>query len=249
VTIDYGAITAELAFGGLRINLVPKEGGNTYKGALFVTGVSGGWQSDNLTADLQTRGLPAPNTMKLAYDINPSFGGPIMKEKIWFFASGRAQTNQNYIAGLFANANAGDPTKWTYVAADGTNGTARDQAIFDITQKGINARITGQLNSKNKLSIYGDTQSRVWNDGRAGVSPESFVAYRFPVLRLVQAGWTSTISSRSLLEVRFSNRGESFGNRPDRSAPWDSMIPVFEQSKSLQYRGRGGDGGVSGLLG
>ena len=31
-TVDYGAISAELAFGGLRINIVPKEGGNTFAG-------------------------------------------------------------------------------------------------------------------------------------------------------------------------------------------------------------------------
>ena len=249
VAVDYGAISAELAFGGLRINVVPKEGGNTFKGALFITGVNSSWQSDNLTQDLMNRGLPAPNKMKLAYDINPSFGGPILKEKLWFFASGRAQTNQNYIAGLFANVNAGDPSKWAYVPADGNSGRPLNQGIFDITQKSIDLRLTGQVGQKNKLSIYGDNQSRVWNDGRAGVSPESVVAYRFPVLRLVQAGWTSTLSSRSLLEVRFANRGESFGNQPDLSAPWDSLIPVMEQSLGLQYRGRGGDGGANGLLG
>src|SRR5581483_11271159 len=81
------------------------------------------------------------------------------------------------------------------------------------------------------------------------VSPESVVAYRFPTLRLVQAGWTSTLSSRLLLEVRYANRGEAFGNQPDLSGVWSTMIPVLEQSTNLQYRGRGGDGGVSGLLG
>jgi hypothetical protein len=243
VAIDYGAISAELAFGGLRINLVPKEGGNTFKGSLFLTGVNDKWQSDNLTADLQSRGLPAPNRMKLAYDINPSGGGPIVRDKLWFFASGRAQTNQNYIAGQFANANAGDPSKWTYVA------DLSNQEAFSITQKGIDTRLTWQASEKNKFSIYGDNQSRVWDDSRAGVSPESVVAYRFPVLYLMQAGWTSTLSSKLLLEVRYSNRGEAFGNRPDLSAPWNTLIPVLEQSTNLQYRGRGGDGGVSGLLG
>jgi hypothetical protein len=242
-TVDYGAISAELAFGGLRINIVPKEGGNTYKGSFFATGVNGGWQSDNLTQDLVNRGLPAPNKMKLAYDINPSGGGPIMRDKLWFFASGRVQTNQNYIAGLFSNQNAGDPTKWTYLA------NLSDQAFFQITQKGIDGRVTWQASPRNKFSLYVDNQSRVWNDTRAGVSPESVVAYRFPTLRLIQAGWTSPVSSRLLLEARYANRGEAFGNQPDMSAPWNTLIPVFEQSNSLQYRGRGGDGGVSGLLG
>jgi hypothetical protein len=243
VAVDYGAISAELAFGGLRINLVPKEGGNSFKGALFATGVNDKWQANNLTADLQSRGLPAPNRMKLAYDINPSGGGPIVRDKLWFFVSGRTQTNQNFVAGQFANLNAGDASKWTY-AADPSN-----QEAFRITQKGIDTRLTWQASEKNKLSIYGDNQSRVWDDSRAGVSPESVVAYRFPVLRLVQGGWTSTLSSRLLLEVRYANRGETFGNLPDLSGPWNNLIPVLEQSNNLQYRGRGGDGGVSGLMG
>jgi hypothetical protein len=242
-TVDYGAISAELAFGGLRINLVPKEGGNTYRGSFFATGVNSGWQSDNLTDDLKTRGLPAPNKMKLAYDINPSGGGPIMRDKLWFFASGRLQTNQNYIAGLYSNLNAGDATKWTYAA------NAADQAAFQITQKGIDGRLTWQASQRNKFSLYLDNQTRDWDDTRAGVSPESVVAYRYPSLYLIQAGWTSPISSKMLLEARFANRSEAFGNQPDLSAPWDSMIPVLEQSTNFQYRGRGGDGGVSGTLG
>src|SRR5262249_24248029 len=34
-----------------------------------------------------------------------------------------------------------------------------------------------------------------------------------------------------------------------RSGVWDTLIPVMEQSNSLQYRGRGGDGGPTGTLG
>jgi hypothetical protein len=241
-TVDYGAISAELAFGGLRINIVPKEGGNTFKGGFFATGVNSSWQSDNLTADLQSRGLPAPNKMKLAYDVNPSGGGPIKRDKLWFFVSGRVQTNQNYIAGLFGNLNAGDPTKWTYAPSP-------DQAFFAITQKGIDGRVTWQASQRNKFSLYLDNQTRVWDDTRAGVSPESVVAFRFPTLRLIQAGWTSPISSKMLLEARLASRGEAFGNQPDLSPPWDTMIPVLEQSTNFQYRGRGGDGGVSGTLG
>ena len=152
VAVDYGAISAELAFGGLRINLIPKEGGNSFKGSLFATGVDGWWQNNNLTSDLQSRGLPAPNKMKLAYDVNPSFGGPIVKDRLWFFASGRTQTNQNYVAGLYANANAGDPTKWLYTP------DVSNQDFFQITQKGINGRVTGQVGQRNKLSLYLDSK-------------------------------------------------------------------------------------------
>jgi hypothetical protein len=248
VGIDYGAMSAELAFAGPRINVVPKEGGNRFSGSFFGAGVNRWWQNNNLTPELQAAGLPAPNAMKLAYDVNPAVGGPIIKDKLWFFTSGRAQTNQNYIAGLFANANAGDPTKWTYVA------DPAKQAQFDITQKSIGARLTYQATSKNKFSMYADNQSRVWDDGRAGVAPESTVAFRYPALNMFQGGWTSTVSPKMLVEARLQIRNEDFGNIPELGdtgfgATWNTLIPVLEQSTNLQYRGRGGDGGVSGLLG
>ncbi len=248
VGVDYGAMSAELAFAGPRINIIPKEGGNRVSGSLFATGVNRWWQNNNLTPELQAAGLPAPNAMKLAYDVNPAVGGPVVKDRLWFFTSGRVQSNQNYIAGLFANANAGDPTKWTYVA------DPAKQAQFDITQKSLGARLTLQATPKHKFSIYADNQGRIWDDGRAGVSPESTVAFRFPVLRLIQGGWTATLTPKLLVEARYANRGESFGNRPDLGdtgfgTTWNQLIPVLEQSTNLQYRGRGGDGGVSGLLG
>ena len=101
VAVDYAAISAEQAFGGLRINLVPKEGGNTFRGSLFATGVNAAWQTNNLSQELKDKGLPEPNEMKRAYDINPSFGGPLVREKLWFYSSARWQQNQNYIAGLY----------------------------------------------------------------------------------------------------------------------------------------------------
>ncbi|HUK36896.1 MAG TPA: carboxypeptidase-like regulatory domain-containing protein, partial [Vicinamibacterales bacterium] len=248
VAIDYGAMSAELGFAGPRINIVPKEGGNRYSGSFFASGVNRWWQNNNLTSDLQAQGLPAPNAMKLAYDVNPAAGGPILQDKLWFFSSGRVQTNQNYVAGLYANANAGNPAQWLYVP-DMTK-----QAQFDITQKDLGARLTWQQNQKNKFSIYADNQGRIWDDGRAGVAPESVVAYRFPVLNLVQAGWTAPLTSKLLIEARFATRGETFGNLPDLGdtglgTSWNTLIPVLEQSTNLQYRGRGGDGGVSGLMG
>jgi carboxypeptidase family protein len=248
VTVDYSAMSAELAFAGPRINVVPKEGGNRLSGSFFATGVNRWWQNNNLTPELQQQGLPAPNAMKLAYDINPAVGGPLMKDKLWFFGSGRVQANQNYIAGQYSNLNAGDPTKWLYAA------NLADQEAFQITQKSIGLRLTSQATPKNKFSIYADNQSRIWDDGRAGVSTESRVAYRFPVLRLVQAGWSSPLSSKLLVEARIAERGEAFGNRPDLGdtgfgTTWNTLIPVLEQSNNLFYRGRGGDGGIGGTLG
>ena len=37
-----------------------------------------------------------------------------MKDKLWFFSAARWQATKTYLAGVWLNKNAGDPTKWTY---------------------------------------------------------------------------------------------------------------------------------------
>jgi hypothetical protein len=244
VTIDYAAVSAEQPYGGLRINIVPKEGGNDIRGSIFATGVNSAWQGSNMTDDLRARGLPDPNRMKQAYDINPSIGGPILHDKMWFYGSARFQDNQNYVAGLYINRNAGDATKWL---PDPDRG---QQGVFKVRQNGWNGRLTYQAAQKHKFSFYYDDQTRDWDDSRATISPESTVAYRFPTLRLAQGGYTATLSNKLLVEARFANRGEAFGNQyPEEGSPYRKLIPVIEQTTSLQYRGKGGDGGSSGLFG
>jgi hypothetical protein len=244
VAVDYAAVSAEQPFGGLRIDIIPREGGNSVRGTVYATGVNSAWQASNLSDDLRARGLPEPNEMKKAYDINPSVGGPILRDRLWNYTSARWQINQNYIAGLYYNANEGDPSKWTYVADTSRRG------FFSLEQNGINTRFTYQATQKHKLSFYYDNQSRIWDDTRAGVSPESAVAYRFPVLSLAQAAWTAPLTNRLLFEARFAHRGEAFGNQlPEVGDIYRDIIPVLEQSNNFFYRGKGGNGGVSGLFG
>jgi hypothetical protein len=152
--------------------------------------------------------------------------------------------NQNYIAGLYYNKNEGDPTKWLYEEDRSRRG------FFSLEQNGVNTRLTYQLAQKHKLAVYYDNQSRIWDDTRAGVSPESAVAYRFPVLNLAQASWTTPLTNKLLVEVRYAHRGEAFGNQlPEAGSVYRDMVPVLEQSTNFFYRGKGGDGGVSGTFG
>ena len=151
-------------------------------------------------------GLTTPNTLKQTFDINPTFGGPIARDKVWFYASARFQNNQNYVAGIFENLNAGNVNAWTYVPDTSKRG------VFNILQKSANGRITYQINPKNKLAVFFEKQWRTWDDGRQAVSPEAFVRYRFPTNQIMLASWTSPLSNRLLLELRGSYHGEVWLN-------------------------------------
>ena len=89
VAMDYSSGTADSYGSGFSMNLIPKEGGNSFRGTVFGFGVTGGWQSDNYTDELKAQGLSSPNKLKTLYDINPAVGGPLWKNHAWFFASVR----------------------------------------------------------------------------------------------------------------------------------------------------------------
>ena len=205
LVIDYAAITAEQMTGGVRLNYVPKDGGNTPSGSVFATGVNDKFQSDNLDDELVARGLTTPNKMKLAYDVNAGVGGPIKRDKLWFYSAVRWQDNESLVAGGYTNKNAGNNN-----SLDLRCRITSQPAVFFTKQKNVNARLTYQANQKNKITLFGDNQWRDWDDARPIHAPEAMTQYNFPRLFITQAGWTSTLSNRLLLEARLQVKGECY---------------------------------------
>ena len=132
MTVDIAAGTAEQETGGVRMNLIPREGGNALSGSFFGTAANSSFQGSNYDDDLKARGLRTPDEIKLNYDFNPAVGGPLVQDKVWFFSAARFVKNENYVGGVLANLNAGDPTKWLYAADEDTRG------IYNLTQQAVN---------------------------------------------------------------------------------------------------------------
>ena len=87
VTYQTSGINAETSAGGVRANMIPKDGGNNFKGTLFASFGNDALQSNNLTQDLINRGLAAPDALFRIWDVNIAEGGPIMRNRLWFFSS------------------------------------------------------------------------------------------------------------------------------------------------------------------
>jgi hypothetical protein len=85
--------------------MLPKDGGNRFSGALFFAGTGSGLQSNNLTSELQSEGLTSVNSVRKVYDVNGAFGGPIKKDRIWFFGAARGWGTTTGVANLYADAN------------------------------------------------------------------------------------------------------------------------------------------------
>jgi carboxypeptidase family protein len=241
VTVDFGAGSAEQTSAGLQINYVPREGGNRVSGTFFGTYVGPSFQGNNYSDDLKAAGLGQPNSLKRLYDFDGAVGGPVMTDKLWFFAGARRQTNESYLAGMYYNLNAGDPTKWTY-APDLSR-----QAFTPTTQSSVNARLTWQATPRNKFSFFAETQPRHWGTGTSTNSPEAASFFEYPKNRMLVAGWTSAVNSRLLVEANFADHSEILYNvippagtvyRPEGDI-WKTLIPVLEQSNGILYHGAG----------
>ena len=103
VSLETGGLSAESELGGVRSNIIPRDGGNTYKGYFFGAFTNHALQSNNLTAALQAQGLTSVNRVNEIYDVDPAFGGPIEKDRLWFYASVQKWASEQYVAGIFYN--------------------------------------------------------------------------------------------------------------------------------------------------
>src|SRR5919197_1202702 len=87
VTFSISGGLGEAVTGGPQMNIVGKQGGNMFSGSFFVNASGSSLQGDNLTSDLKAKGLTVNSTLKKLWDINPSFGGPILRDRLWFFGT------------------------------------------------------------------------------------------------------------------------------------------------------------------
>src|SRR5215467_4916377 len=89
--------------GGIYLNVIPKTGGNTFKGELFASGAGSWSQGSNIDSTLQSFGIQNPPTIHHNFDISGSAGGPIKKDKAWFFGTVRTFGTAQDIPGGYAN--------------------------------------------------------------------------------------------------------------------------------------------------
>src|SRR3954468_1821662 len=86
VSISALGSDVEMNSGGAAVVSTIKSGGNQFKGLENFTYESGSWVGDNNTADLRARGFTG-NPNLLFYEGHLDLGGPIMRDKAWFFVA------------------------------------------------------------------------------------------------------------------------------------------------------------------
>jgi hypothetical protein len=220
---DTSSVDASLSTGGVRINFIAKDGGNRFEGTVFANFANDSMQGNNFTPRLQALGLTTPGGIVKNWDFNPGFGGPIAKDRLWFFLSGRSQGANTLVPGQFYNKNENNPNAWAYEPD-----TSRP-ATLNRSWQDYQARVTWQANQKNKFGFLYNIQSNCFCPFAVAslVAPEAGNDQRFPLQRPIEVDWTSPVTSKLLLEGSAIHRIERWGAMdPASLAP--GMISVTD---------------------
>jgi hypothetical protein len=238
-----GADSAEMGQGGMRVNMVPKDGGNRFHGVVYGNYTPSKWASDNcgspgiglpctksnLTGDTTFNRTSnfLSNVSKLTknYDFNPSVGGPIVRDKAWFYASFRyLGVNKTGVDSFYDL----DPSPFKYAPDFSRPG------IDDGHIRSLAGRVTAQLSAKDKISYYHDDQDKY--RGHWGISgsvpPEATAIEPTPTSFVSVTKWTRTQSNRLLLDAGFAFYDQEYAElyQPSVLAANPPLVTISDQS-------------------
>ena len=241
----------EAETGGPSMTVIPKSGGNNLSGSFFISGINESMQGKNFDA-AQLSVLSAPAKTLLLRDYQVSVGGPVFMDRMWYFFNHRRVDAADATPGIFANRNAGDPTKWTYVPDFSRQGRIdQKRSIYAL-------RLTMQLTPKNKLSVFWDEQPQcsgaAWtgNDGcmsnkdgyiyggsqvngffGAGPNSPETGDYAGTHQKVQQAKYTAPVTNKLLLEAGFGTYISQWGYEERPGNLTKDLVRVQEQSAQI----------------
>ena len=228
-----GGLTAEAQGDGPQTNFVPRDGGNVYSGSFSTDFGNSTLQGDNISGALRARGAARPGDLRSLYDVGGGMGGPVARDRIWFFASSRYNEASSYAPGNYYNKTPGT----LFYEPDLT------RPAYDLNYyQELGVRFTVQAAERQRVTLLArdERSCACLRDVIAGIkSPEASGDRRYPWgTYTYQGGWTNPVTSRVLLEAganllghriisRFANDGT-----PDNS-PND--IAVFDRVRNYWY--------------
>jgi Carboxypeptidase regulatory-like domain len=246
----------ESEVGGPIVNMIPKTGGNTIQNHFYGSGMSGWMQSNNygqILEDFSNVTVVTPQKTNYLWDVSHSIGGPVKKDRLWFFFTMAYMGNGSSLPGMYYNKNEGDITKWLYEpdfnrpASNGNSpGTVRPTL-----------RLTAQASPRNKFNMFWDPGVFRFSDrpqiggitGPTAGAPETGTVSggtgwkQGTYGRLEQLRWTQTTTSRLLLEAGLGTYQQNWNGR-ERPGNNRDLIPVTEQCTA----GCPANGNIQGLV-
>ena len=198
-TYEVSSAPAETNTGGVHINVVLKDGGNDFRGMFAGDVTTSKMATSRLSETLRTKwGLERNDQIDKLWNTNPAFGGPILRNRLWFFSAYHAWGSARFPVDAYYES---DPTR---------------PARYSENLWALSTRVTHQATPRNKFTFYVDDHGRYVP--YAGVnnlrSPEAATRQESPKLYLVQIKWTSPVTNRLLLEAGYSHSNQTYKFSP-----------------------------------
>src|SRR5262245_53728096 len=217
-----GSESAEIQSSGIRVNQVPKDGGNRFSGSFFAQYQGSGLQSDNRTDAMkavQANGLPLITIAGTDYNyqVNPSFGGPLMKDKLWFYLTYKYEDGKVYVP-----------------SARFPDGSQAYRNLMG-NYSGI-GRVTWAASGKDKIRAYIEKQfnGEYYNgfNTLATSTPEASTD-AFGIGWIPQVRWTRAQSSKLLFEAGLAYYNQPYEQNCSRTQTNPTALPKLNGSTGL----------------
>ena len=208
IVYDTSSQGAEYAQSGLRSNTIPKAGGNDFSAEVFLDAGHERFFSDNQTQELKDQGFAyAPQSWN--WGLNPAVGGPIARDRVWFFGSYVKNRAKSYILDSFFDPAEPSTPESIRERCGGGSCTQHELRTFNGTDSSVqNGRITWQVSRNNKLTsgftAHQNNFDRVIGTDFGRVSPEALFGGDANPTYLSTTRWTWAASSRMLVEATAS---------------------------------------------
>lgn len=239
LTVSVGADGAEAGHPGANVNVVPKEGGNTLHGAFNGTEAQTAMTSTNLDPALVARGLLSGENIKETFDYGAGVGGPIVRDKLWYWAGWGHWTSEEYAPGNYFNA-----TQNTLFYTPDLS----KQAYTDNFNYAYDIRLDYQISKKNKIDLYQGFEDFCicfQSVDTGNISPEAASDVWNRASFLTQGAWTGTLTSKLLLRAGITSAlapGRVNGFSPGVSS---TDVPIVNSSTGYGYHAFNGESSIT----
>ena len=192
-------------------------------------------QGDNIDAALRARGATAGSDIKTLYDLAGGVGGPLRRNKLWFYGSMRRWITTSNLAGLYFNK-LQNPQGTLFYAQDLSRPGYEDNFYIDES-----FRLTWQAAAKHKIAmLFSNEDNCQCHQGqRAGtLSPEAAGDNHFSPAPRVQLKWTFPATSRLLFDAGTSALWGKVVRRPTGGTDADFVITDLDRNFTYGHHAR-----------
>jgi outer membrane receptor for ferrienterochelin and colicin len=202
--VSSGNISAEYGrFQGGVVNMITKSGGNRFSGSFRTTFTNDAWKALTPYPGDANINLVVP-----AYELTA--GGPVVKDKLWYFGAGRFQQNSTYNTAPFTGFN----------------------YIFGTDDKRAEAKGTYAINNRNTLKVsYLKRNLAFTNNSFSTIMDAASLYNNTNRESLVAANYQTVLTNTLFIEAQYSERNY---NNTGTGSQYTDLIrgtPIWDRSR------------------